>query len=280
MSVNNENAWKAFDTSTDAGRLLKQIYGSKGPPVNVPLPRKSKSSRIPMEGWRPVANKPGQVDPRQATRSVEDERRVAIPHKARAESTFARIDFVERKRGGAVINEELGDLKMRSEAYRPPHQRPMDAAEKDRLSEINAFRGGKGLPSELTAVPLDVLPSELLSRAKEADRLTKVRRRRAGLPEEDAPRPKAKTGGLPGAKGALAEQLLGEIEERRAHLAEMEAMGLVSGSERQIASEINARANELRRLDPSAAKEYGIPDKDEQFNSFAALRVSAPFFRG
>ena len=65
----NENAWKNFDTSTEAVRLLRKIYGNKPPLVNIPLPKKSSKSKIPTEGWRPVSNKLDAVDPRTATRS-------------------------------------------------------------------------------------------------------------------------------------------------------------------------------------------------------------------
>lgn len=276
----NDQAWKAFDTSSEAGRLLRQIYGAKGPPVNVPLPRKSKSSKLPTEGWRPVSNKPGQVDPRTATRSINKERQLDVPlpnaYQASGGKKFAAIDFVERKRSNLVIGEEIADLKMRTAAYRPAHVRPQGEEEKVRLGEICAFKGGKALPTELTAVPMDVLPSEQLRRAKEADRLDKVRRRRAGLPEyDDAPRQSKASLGM----SAMAEQLVGEIEERRAHLAEMEHLGMKTGNERVIAGEIKARLTELRRIDPKAASSYVGNDEAVVEPSFTATRISAPFHR-
>ena len=109
MAANNENAWKAFDTSTEAGRLLRQIYGKNGPPVNCPIPRRSKQSLVPSStsNWRPVSNRPDQVDPRAATRSLQDEKKVKTVRRARKETTFARIDFVERRRAGSLIAEEV-----------------------------------------------------------------------------------------------------------------------------------------------------------------------------
>ena len=171
-------------------------------------------------------------------------------------------------------------MKMRSEAYRPPHQRPMGDSERVRYNEICAFKGGKILPNELTAVPLEVLPSEQKAKAEEARRIENVRRRRAGLPgvEEEAERRASAAAQRPGRGGALAEQLEAEIEERRAHLAEMDALGAKSGNERTIALEIKSRVTELARLNPDAAKDYGVvPGKEDE--AFAALRATAPWNR-
>jgi hypothetical protein len=282
--ASNDNAWKAFDTSSEAGRLLRQIYGNKPPPVNVPLPRKSKTTKVPTENWRPVSNKPDQVDPRNATRSLADEKKVKVPHKVKAAPSYSRIDFVERRRNGSVIKEEIDDALMRLEAYRPAHTRPVGEGEKERFGEICAHKGGKILPSELTAPSLDVLPSEHLRKMKEAERIARVNRRRAGLPEEDDSQRNKKDGCGPlgGTVGALAEAIVGEIEERREHLAQMESIGVRSENERVIAGEIKARVNELRRLDPRAAEVYGLPDEAEErkmAEDLGGLRTTAPFFR-
>ena len=182
---NSNNAWKAFDTSSEAGRLLRQIYGNKNPPVNVPLPRRSGKSKVPTDAWRPGGGSAAAVDPRRATRDLAKERTVATVRRARPDRSYSRIDFVERKRCGSVIQEELDDARMRTEAYRPAHVRPIGESEKERFGEICAYKGGKILPQELTAVELEVLPHEAAAKAKEARRIKAVRRRRAGLPEED-----------------------------------------------------------------------------------------------
>jgi hypothetical protein len=274
--ANNENAWKAFDTSSEAGRLLRKIYGNKPPPVNVPLPRKSATSKVPTEGWRPVSNRLDSQDPRNATRSQIKEQSVKAPRPARKPSTYSRIDFVERKKSGADIQDELKDLKMRTEAYRPAHIRPVGESEKTRYGEICAYKGGKALPEEMTAISLDVLPSEQLAKAKEEKRINEVRRRRAGLPEQVEIDPNIKKQGpLGGKKGELAETILSEIEERRQHLQEMENLGQKSSNERQIAMEIQNRVDELRKLDVNAAAVYELPPAEK----YSATQSSAPFFR-
>jgi len=193
----------------------------------------------------------------------------------RKSSSYAPIDFVEKKKTGSSINSEIVDMKMRVESYRPPHMRPMDEAEKNRFSEVCAYRGGKGLPAEMTGLTMEVLPSEQLARLKEQQRLDQVRRRRAGLPDHDPPEPSTKCGPLGGDRGALAETIAAEIEERRRHLADMEAMGMRSKNEREIAIEIQSRVTELRRLDPRAAQAYGLPEEAR----YAGTRDSAPFHR-
>ena len=60
-------------------------------------------------------------------------------------------------------------------------------------------------------------------------------------------------------------------------------MGSRSANEREIAGEIKARVNELRRLDPRAAELYGLPDEAEErkvAEALGGLRVTAPFYRG
>ena len=194
---------------------------------------------------------------------------------SRQGSSYAAIDFVEKRKTGSVIHSEIEDMKMRGESYRPPHQRPVDEAEKCRFSEVCAYRGGKGLPAEMTAVTMEVLPSEQLAKLKEQERLDQVRRRRAGLPEHDAPAPGPKCGPLGGTRGALAETIVAEIEERRQHLSDMDAMGTRSKNEREIAIEKQNRVIELRLLDPRAAQAYGLPEED----SYNGTRNSAPFHR-
>mmetsp|Transcript_19674 Transcript_19674/g.23398 ORF Transcript_19674/g.23398 Transcript_19674/m.23398 type:complete len:279 (-) Transcript_19674:103-939(-) len=272
----NDNAWKAFDTSTEAGRLLRKIYGNKPPPVNVPLPRKTSKSTVPTEGWRPVSNRLDAKDPRDATRSHVNEQKVKAPRPVRKPSTYSGIDFVERKKTGSDIHEELKDLKMRNEAYRPAHTRPVGENEKVRYGEICAFKGGKSLPVEMTGITLDVLPSEQLAKAKEEKRINDVRRRRAGLPELKEIDPKIKRQGpLGGNKGELAETILSEIEERRQHLQDMEELGHKSSNERQIAMEIQNRVDELRKLDKNAAAAYELPPEQK----YGGTQSSAPFFR-
>jgi hypothetical protein len=154
----------------------------------------------------------------------------------------------------------------------------MGEAERTRLIEICAFKGGKALPEELTAVSLDVLPSEQLARAKEAQRLEKVRRRRAGLPEETAAPVRRAEPQQP--SGALAAAIAAEIDERAAHLADLDALG-VRHDARTVAGEIKARVRELHKLDPAAAAAYGFSDvrSDAEDAAFASIRTSAPFFR-
>lgn len=124
-------------------------------------------------------------------------------------------------------------------------------------------------------IPLDVMPSEQLSKLKEEKRIRDVRRKRAGLKEEVAVDPRlAREGPLGGKKGELAETILSEIEERRQHLEDMERLGIKSDNERIIAMEINNRVKELRNLDERAADVYGLPD-EQRYDT----RNSAPFHR-
>mmetsp|Transcript_105425 Transcript_105425/g.304330 ORF Transcript_105425/g.304330 Transcript_105425/m.304330 type:complete len:227 (-) Transcript_105425:200-880(-) len=156
-NTSENHAWKAFDTSTEAGRLLKKLYGNKPPPVNVPLPRRSKKTAAPTGEWRPGGGRVDAVDPRKASRSKAAEAKVARGYrKVRAESSYAQIDFVDSRRSGAVIKSELDDMDMRQRAYRPAHHRPIGDDEKKRMAEICTYKGGRALPEEMTNPVLDV----------------------------------------------------------------------------------------------------------------------------
>ena len=254
--------------------------------MNVPLPRRAGKSKVPTESWRPGGGSAAAVDPRKATRNLAKERTVPTVRRARSERAYSRIDFVERKKTTAVIQGELDDARMRTGAYRPAHVRPIGESEKERFGEICAYKGGKILPKELTGITLDVMPHERAAKAKEAERIRKVRRRRAGLPEEDPEEElarlmasQAKTKGNGGGqKAALAEQLGVEIEERRQYLADLEQAGEQNfDAERRIAMEISQRVGELRRVDPKAAEGYG--GDAVASGAFQMTRASAPFFR-
>jgi hypothetical protein len=96
----------------------------------------------------------------------------------------APIDYAApRRRRSEDIQRELDRNAERTAAYRPPNIKAVATdAEKARLAEKFSYGGGKALPTELTA-PVQPIPSEVLAKRKEADRIAKVMRRRSGLPE-------------------------------------------------------------------------------------------------
>ena len=124
----------------------------------------------------------------------------------------AAIEYVEKRRSGAVIDAQVQDAKMRLECYRPPNVKPFSTdAEKAKVQERFEFGGGR-CARELThhAGPL---PSEMVAKRKERERVEKAWEKRRGGDTQRA------------AAAARAEQ--GELGARRAdHARDRGAPGL------------------------------------------------------
>ena len=245
--------WGNFERTSSAGVLMARLYGKRYQPrVTYPDPRPTGSGAAPAPrpGFIPGGAAPTQRDPR--SRRVQRGKALAVrvprvggPRGGRCASA---IDVVERRRPAEAIQGELEDNQMRIDAYRPPHVMPVStAAQKDRLSEINEFRGGRSLPAELTQAPR---PGPLPSEAK--------RRPAAGAPAggSGAGRPGSSAPGGSRGEGApgsppgelLAEQLREEIAERQLHYEELRRLGAARETLRRIEAEVRCRVSELARL--------------------------------
>ena len=178
--------WKAFDTSTEAGKLLQQLYGGqmKNPNIEYPKlqPRADAAKQRPK--FIPGGAREGASDPRAATKRAAN---VNVPKMGRHERARpAAIEYVEKRRSGAVIDAQVQDAKMRLECYRPPNVKPFSTdAEKAKVQERFEFGGGRCLPEELThhAGPL---PSEMVAKRKPFNSFTADIFRRA-LDEDQLP---------------------------------------------------------------------------------------------
>jgi len=242
--------WKAFDTSTEAGKLLQQLYGGqmKNPNIEYPKlqPRADAAKQRPK--FIPGGAREGASDPRAATKRAAN---VNVPKMGRHERARpAAIEYVEKRRSGAVIDAQVQDAKMRLECYRPPNVKPFSTdAEKAKVQERFEFGGGRCLPEELThhAGPL---PSEMVAKRKERERVEKAwETRRGGDTQCGAAGAPAAAAGAPNKENsALAEQIMLEIEERQAFLRDMQALGQGKKHERQVASEIAVRMRELEKM--------------------------------
>jgi len=146
MSADEEQNWRQFQGS-ELGSLLSSIYGR--PQTNIKYPKVATRRAEARDIWRPIANKPGAVDPRSASRR---EVAVEVP-KMRGGRSFSRpalIDCVPKRRNESEIRSELQTIKLQQTHYRPAHFAARGDAEKERVSEIFTYKGGKGLPEELT----------------------------------------------------------------------------------------------------------------------------------
>ena len=196
----------------------------------------------PPKTFIPGGAKASAVDPRKTTkRDVQ----IAIPRvsgKIAAAGSLSLIDVIPRRKHENVIRKEIDDIRMRQEMYRPAHTHAVSSeAEKERLNQIFQYKGGKGLPDELT-LPAGMAPFEVAERKREQDRIAQVREKRFPTkPAAAAPR-------LTPAE-SLEQQIVSEINERREHLESMRDLGALQPTEeRRLKGEISQRLNELRRM--------------------------------
>jgi hypothetical protein len=223
--------------------LKAQLYGNQSRPViNYPKPKTKQFTPAPK--FIPGGAKATAADPRAVTRRDVNIMVPKMTGGARVQRSICAVDLIPKRRHENVIRTELDDIRMRQERFRPAYTHASSTeAEKDRLNQIFTFKGGKGLPDELTH-PIGEAPFEAAARRKEQDRLATVREKR--FPSK----PERKATQLSPTEG-LQEQIVAEINERREYLESMQGVGLSEERERTIKGEISHRIFELRKLEKS-----------------------------
>jgi len=244
-------AWQQF-RGTELGGLLSKIYGNEGKPkVRYPVVRKANTFNAETAPrFLPVNNKADAVDPRKTTR-----REVALvvpkPTGGATRQKYAAVDMLARRRNETIIKQEVEELKEKQMHYRPAHTKAYSSdREKDRLSQIFTYKGGKALPGDIMP-PLStgLTPFEMQERKENLAKQDAVRVHRglaarqrgldASVPYEPPRSEHAK----------LQQQILDEINERTEYIEEMKAMGIKTKDENKIRAEITMRLAELEKLE-------------------------------
>lgn len=169
-----EEAWKRFGYHSEAGRLLRQLYGGGKERFRVRYPKVKKDESLvnPREAgiWRNLRS--DQVDPKSNSDRRAREKRVHVPKPRMKRSEAAKIDCVPRRKSYAKIQKELGEVEREVRHFRPKATRAVSTeTEKRRLALCNQFKGGKGVPqcSSLCAVskniPLHLVTGKLTNAA-------------------------------------------------------------------------------------------------------------------
>lgn len=231
----SEEAWRAFDTSTEAGRLLRRLYGSQKPEVAYPPVRTAESNLSSRRAFVPGGGK-HDTDPREARKQVV-QLEVPDPTPMRA-PTFHPVDFVPRRRGKDVIDSELQEAEEEALRYRPPHRNASSTdAEKSRLQNRFSMKGGKGLPEELTQPAIEgEIPLHLQMGARGRRRPPAGHARGVGPSKSEEER--------------LFDQVAAEIADREQYLERLRQMGaLKQEEERIIRAEIADRVKDMEVLD-------------------------------
>jgi hypothetical protein len=235
---NMEN-WKQFQ-GTELGSLLGSIYGNK-PKINYPKPKTS--NKALSHGNFISGSKVDAVDPRKATRKPVDVDLPSFTKKSSAITPAHAVDFIPRRRQETAIRAELEEIQLRQNHYRPAYTQAISSeAEKQRLSEICTYKGGKGLP---VVLPVSEAPFEIAER----NRITRLneehRARRNGGSTVAVPRSKAAVS----VDEQLAMQITSEIDERRCYIEDMKKQGRLSAQEEtSLKGEMASRLQELKKL--------------------------------
>lgn len=249
-----QNNWQQFQ-GTELGSVLAGIYGNK-PKINYPKPKQSKTAFNPnSQRFGPVNAKVvhGASDPKRATRR-DTSGILVVPHGftgGQQRQAYHPIQFTEKRKAAAEMKEEMLVQKERTRAYRPAFKgRMIGEAEKERFTQICAFKGGKGLMEGVVA-EATTAPFELAEIKKQKDMESRFRSTRKGLSarvERDPNLPKPAPTAL-NDKERLASQIQQEIDERCDYLEEMQGMGAISKKDQaQVKDEIKQRTLELVSL--------------------------------
>jgi len=267
---NNQENWRSFDSSSEAGRLLAKLYGNQyKPAINYPtLKKRSTNSMANNSGkWHPTGK--GSVrgeDPRVAKFNKTKAMNVNVPRVGqRQRANYAAVDLVPRKKNAASCQLAIEDTMPKMSSYRPPHMHAFSSdEEKARLSEVFTHKGGAALPKELTH-PVGPMPSEIRQRQAEAQRIEEAKaRRRARLNGGVDPLQAADPGdqdenvntAVLDPKSQLFDFIYQEIIERRKHQEELEMAGASTKSTQQAAArEISSRISRLKQIDKERAEE-------------------------
>ncbi len=232
--------WKQFH-GTELGGLLGKIYGNEGrPQINYPKPKQKKVNQEPLEPFLPGGNPAGSTDPRKVTRK---EVNLTVPQVGKSKGTsISAIDCVPKRRNESSIKKEIDEIAMRNSRYRPAHTRAISTdAEKDKYSQICAYKGGKGLPEELIQ-PVGEAPFEVEAKRKESERMSKLRAKYRGT-SNPAPAPRELS-----YSEQMGAQLTQEINERCDYLESMKDLGISPAESARIRAEISERAAQLKKL--------------------------------
>ena len=232
-----EEHWRQFQ-GTELGGLMTQIYGNKTAQARVRYPRPAKktvSTFLPAQSFVSSGNPSRTANPRPV-------RKVVVPTFSHPSSaTKAQIEVIPKRRNETVIRTELDDIRMRQTHYRPPPGRGCGAeAEKERFREICAHKGGKALPDSCLPPPSET-PLETRQRLAESRRIEELKARRNPL-KHLAPSELS-------VEDRLTQQVVEEVNERRAYLEDMRRLGALRPEvEEKLKSEIAFRLREMKTM--------------------------------
>lgn len=225
---------------------MTQIYGgrtSAPSKINYPALKKKKES-----SFSPASSFVSSGKPLQNRASLPANKiKVRVPSFTNPSSTVitksALVDAIPKRRSGDVIRSELEEIRLRQQHYRPPLAKAVSSeGEKERYSQICAYKGGKGLPAELLQ-PTGEAPFEAAARLRDQNRWEEMKGRHN-------PHIEKRGASKMSIQEETAQQIAAEINERRVHIGEMKALGRLSAvEETKLLGEVAVRVRELEKYE-------------------------------
>ncbi|CAK4077604.1 unnamed protein product [Aphanomyces euteiches] len=227
-------AWRAFGSDTEAGRLLKKLYCGNAKPV-INYPKLKTKKQAPSGPFIPGGGSGD--DPRTAHLAASNTARAVKVPSLGNQSTHQihAIDVLPiHRRPKEVIDKEMAQIKRSVEGFRPSvASYPGSQAEKQKLQQRFTYTQGSILPREM-------LPG--------ADLLDKE------LSHLDAKRESGSRTTLQELK-KLKAQVLQDIDARKQYVAEMAALGKNADND-QMQHDIAQLLGELKQIN-TLIQEHG-----------------------
>ncbi|DAZ98834.1 TPA: hypothetical protein N0F65_000990 [Lagenidium giganteum] len=222
-------AWRAFGSDTEAGRLLKKLYGGNAKPqIQYPKPKVK-----PRENNAPFIPGGGSVAADARTHhwsSKMSERAIKAPSfskRALMRPELHPIDHARiRRKSYQLIEKEIQQIKSYVEAYRISDVKKQPNQEKEKLQQVFSFTAGSILPRELLP-GADLLDKEL----------SHSNARRRGKNSKDKMEQLEE----------IYDSVLAEIESRKQYMSQMLELGKPEKA-MPIEKEILERMTELRKI--------------------------------
>ena len=264
-SYDKEPSWKVFDNTTEAGRLLKKLYGVNhhiNHTVTYPKLKLKPSNKPFRSEWREVGGLAGKNDPTKIYFNKEKANAVKIPKVGlRGIATPLQINEVRPlKKTETLCKIDVERNALIKTKYRPSNYNYTSSEkEKNNLRKVFEYKGGFALPVELTHPTLECLTEE---QRKEMSRiqLAKVQRKERldgkfqSMEKKILPKQQEEES----TKSILIKQILSEISERREFQLAMEEIGDGSPFRERTSHDISQRVMDLHSLDPNLAKKLKI----------------------
>ncbi|ETV89494.1 hypothetical protein H257_00758 [Aphanomyces astaci] len=145
-------AWRAFGSDTEAGRLLKKLYcGNSKPVINYPKV-KTKKQQTPAGPFIPGGGGIGADTRSNNLAASNTARSIKVPTLGNQSThQYHAIDVIPaHRRHKDVIDKELGQIKRSIEGFRPSvASYPGSQAEKQKLQQRFTYAPGTILPQEM-----------------------------------------------------------------------------------------------------------------------------------